>query len=125
MLCQAWDFFYRYLIKEIMLKVVAVVTNHANHQRITGLNLPLSSHSFRRLEREKHEIEQEFAAFRREVRLTSGGSAVKDIRALKAMVKNLEDQLLKEKTRNQRATSKRSNQYRDLLEEVVSFDFSL
>ncbi|XP_005106254.1 coiled-coil domain-containing protein 61 [Aplysia californica] len=73
---------------------------------------------FRRLEREKHELEQEFAAFRREVRLTSGGSAVKDIRALKAMVRNLEDQLMKEKTRHQRSTNKRGQEYRDLLEEV-------
>jgi len=73
---------------------------------------------FRRLEREKQEIEQEFATFRREVRLTSSGSAVKDIRSLRTMVRNLEDQLMKEKTRHQRATSKRSQEYRDLLEEV-------
>lgn len=73
---------------------------------------------FRRLEREKTELEQEFAAFRREVRLSSGGNAVKDIRALKAVVRNLEEQLMKEKTRYQRNTSKRSQEYRDLLEEV-------
>ncbi|KAH9490333.1 Coiled-coil domain-containing protein 61 [Bulinus truncatus] len=73
---------------------------------------------YRRLEREKNELEEEFAAFRREVRLTNGGNAVKDIRALKTMVRNLEEQLMKEKTKYQRSTSKRSQEYRDLLEEV-------
>ncbi|GFO03898.1 coiled-coil domain-containing protein 61 [Plakobranchus ocellatus] len=73
---------------------------------------------YRRLEREKAELEQEFAAFRREVRLSSGGNAVKDIRTLKAVVRNLEEQLMKEKTRYQRNTNKRSQEYRDLLEEV-------
>ncbi|RUS85698.1 hypothetical protein EGW08_006574 [Elysia chlorotica] len=73
---------------------------------------------YRRLEREKTEMEQEFAAFRREVRLSSGGNAVKDIRTLKAVVRNLEEQLMREKTRYQRNTSKRSQEYRDLLEEV-------
>ena len=75
-------------------------------------------YSYRRLEREKAELEQEFASFRREVRLSSGGTAVKDIRALKAVVRNLEEQLMREKTRYQRNTSKRSQEYRDLLEEV-------
>ncbi|XP_059140343.1 centrosomal protein CCDC61-like isoform X2 [Physella acuta] len=73
---------------------------------------------YRRLEREKNEVEQEFAAFRREVRIATGSNAVKDIRALKTMVKNLEEQLMKEKTHYQRTTSKRSQEYRDLLEEV-------
>ncbi|XP_055878623.1 centrosomal protein CCDC61-like isoform X4 [Biomphalaria glabrata] len=73
---------------------------------------------YRRLEREKIELEEEFAAFRREVRLTTGGNAVKDIRALKTMVRNLEEQLMKEKTKYQRTTIKRSQEYKDLLEEV-------
>ncbi|CAL1527795.1 unnamed protein product [Lymnaea stagnalis] len=73
---------------------------------------------YRRLEREKNELEEEFTAFRREVRLTSVGNSAKDIRALKTVVRNLEEQLMKEKTKYQRSTSKRSQEYRDLLEEV-------
>jgi hypothetical protein len=37
---------------------------------------------------------------------------------LKGLTKNLEEELMKEKTRHQRSTSKRSQEYRDLLEEV-------
>ncbi|XP_022328744.2 centrosomal protein CCDC61-like isoform X1 [Crassostrea virginica] len=68
--------------------------------------------------KEKEEIEEEFLRFRREMKSTSTGSAVKEIRMLKSVTKNLEEELLKEKTRHQRSTSKRSQEYRDLLEEV-------
>ncbi|GFS14599.1 coiled-coil domain-containing protein 61 [Elysia marginata] len=90
-------------------------------QQVSGSNdhrMEKLLRDYRRLEREKTELEQEFAAFRREVRLSTGGNAVKDIRALKAVVRNLEEQLMREKTRYQRNTSKRSQEYRDLLEEV-------
>lgn len=53
---------------------------------------------------------------------TSTGSAVKEIRMLKSVTKNLEEELMKEKTRHQRSTSKRSQEYRDLLEEVGQRD---
>lgn len=68
--------------------------------------------------KEKEEIEEEFLRFRREMKNTSTGSAVKEIRMLKSVTKNLEEELMKEKTRHQRSTSKRSQEYRDLLEEV-------
>ncbi|BFZ06866.1 hypothetical protein BsWGS_09904 [Bradybaena similaris] len=73
---------------------------------------------YRRLEREKNDLEQEFAAFRREVRSSTGNSSVQDIRALRTLVKNLEEQLTKEKNLHQRLASKRSQEYRDLLDEV-------
>ncbi|CAG5115254.1 unnamed protein product, partial [Candidula unifasciata] len=73
---------------------------------------------YRKLEREKNDLEQEFAAFRREVRSTTGNSSVQDVRALRTLVRNLEEQLMKEKNQHQRLASKRSQEYRDLLEEV-------
>lgn len=72
--------------------------------------------------KEKEEIEEEFLRFRREMKNTSTGSAVKEIRMLKSVTKNLEEELMKEKTRHQRSTSKRSQEYRDLLEEVGKRD---
>lgn len=68
--------------------------------------------------KEKEELEAEFLHFRREVKTTSTGNAVKEIRILKALTKSLEEDLMKEKTRHQRSTTKRSQEYRDLLEEV-------
>ncbi|PVD26201.1 hypothetical protein C0Q70_13870 [Pomacea canaliculata] len=71
-----------------------------------------------RLAKEKDEIEAEFMQYRREMRNTVSGSTVKEVRTLKAVVRNLEQELMKEKTEHQRASSKRSQEYRELLEEV-------
>lgn len=68
--------------------------------------------------KEKEDIEAEFVLFRREMKSTTTGNAVKEIRMLKNVVRNLEEELMKEKTRYQRSASKRSQEYRDLLEEV-------
>ncbi|XP_025103860.1 coiled-coil domain-containing protein 61-like isoform X2 [Pomacea canaliculata] len=73
---------------------------------------------FQRLAKEKDEIEAEFMQYRREMRNTVSGSTVKEVRTLKAVVRNLEQELMKEKTEHQRASSKRSQEYRELLEEV-------
>lgn len=89
--------------------------------RLVCINLSsLTFHSYRRLEREKSDLEQEFAAFRREVRSSTGNSSVQDIRALRTLVRNLEEQLTKEKNQHQRLASKRSQEYRDLLDEVLA-----
>lgn len=69
---------------------------------------------------EKEELEADFHDYRREVERTREGVAVKEVRLLKAMVKNLEEDLLKERTKNQRAASKRSQEYRQMLEEVCN-----
>ncbi|KAK3093960.1 hypothetical protein FSP39_022289 [Pinctada imbricata] len=73
---------------------------------------------YKMLQKEKEQIEEEFLRFRREMKSTSTGNAVKEIRMLKSITRNLEEELMKEKTRHQRSTSKRSQEYRDLLEEV-------
>ena len=41
-----------------------------------------------------------------------------EIRILKDVVKNLEEELMKEKAKHQRAAAKRRKEYQDLMEEV-------
>ncbi|XP_064602133.1 centrosomal protein CCDC61-like isoform X2 [Liolophura sinensis] len=68
--------------------------------------------------REKEELEEAFLQYRRELKQTTEGQAIKEIRILKSVVKNLEEELLREKTKHQKSASKRGKEYRDLLEEV-------
>ena len=75
--------------------------------------------SYKLLLKEKEELEAEFLQYRREMKNTSTGTAVKDLRTMKQVMKNLEEELMKEKTRHQRSASKRGQEYRDLLEEVI------
>ena len=50
--------------------------------------------------------------------LTSKGSATKELRILKTMIKSLEGDLMKEKTKYQKASHKRNTENRRLLDEV-------
>lgn len=78
----------------------------------------LSILSFEKLLQEKEELETEFLAFRREVSLTTTGAAAKEVRLLKDLVKTLERDLREERNKNQRASAKRSQECRQLLDEV-------
>ena len=60
--------------------------------------------------------------YRREVKNTASGNAAKEIRTLKGVVRNLEQELMREKTEHQRAAQKRGQEYRELLEEVMKKD---
>ncbi|XP_067681537.1 centrosomal protein CCDC61-like isoform X2 [Haliotis asinina] len=71
-----------------------------------------------RLQRDKEALEADFLQYRRELKSTSAGSAANDVRMLKTLVKNLEEDLMKEKSKHQRLASKRGQEYRELLEEV-------
>ncbi|XP_070180502.1 centrosomal protein CCDC61-like isoform X2 [Littorina saxatilis] len=73
---------------------------------------------YRRLLKEKEELEEEFLQFRREMKSTASGNSAKEIRTLKAVVRNMEQELMREKTEHQRAASKRGHEYRELIEEV-------
>jgi len=72
-----------------------------------------------RLVQEKEELESEFLNFRREVKHTKVGSAAKEIRILKDIVKNLEEDLLKERTKYTKAATRRSQEHRRLINEVA------
>ncbi|KAK2147355.1 hypothetical protein LSH36_557g01029 [Paralvinella palmiformis] len=71
-----------------------------------------------RLVQEKEELESEFLNFRREVKHTKVGSAAKEIRILKDIVKNLEEDLLKERTKYTKAATRRSQEHRRLINEL-------
>lgn len=70
------------------------------------------------LQKEKEDIESEFLQYRREMKNTTQGNALKELKMFKTMTRQLEEELMKEKTKHQRQVSKHSQQYRDLLEEV-------
>ncbi|XP_035669643.1 coiled-coil domain-containing protein 61-like [Branchiostoma floridae] len=68
--------------------------------------------------KEKEQIEQDFLQFRRDVDSTAKGNPAKEIRVLKQVVKNLEQELLKERSRHQRSANKKSQAYKELQEEL-------
>ena len=74
--------------------------------------------SYDRLLQEKEDTEADFIQYKRELKNTTKGNATKEIRILKNLVKNLEEELMKEKTKHQRSASKRSQEYKQLLADL-------
>ena len=72
------------------------------------------------MQEEYGDLEAEFVEYRRQIGATSKGNAAKEVRALKAIIKNLEQDLAQERTKHQKVSSKRSQQYRRLADEVCS-----
>ena len=72
--------------------------------------------SYDRLAREKEAVETELSEYRLE--RTNEASSGKEVRILKGMIKNLQEELATGRTRHQRAASKRNQQYRQLADEV-------
>lgn len=70
------------------------------------------------LRKEKDDIENEFLTYRREMKNTNQGTALKELKMFKSMARQLEEELMKEKTKHQRQAAKHGQQYRDLLEEL-------
>ncbi|XP_071787196.1 centrosomal protein CCDC61-like [Asterias amurensis] len=68
--------------------------------------------------KEKQNLDDEFLQYRREVKNTSKGTAVKEVRILKTVVRNLEEELMNERRKFQRSSSKRNQDYKNLMEEV-------
>ena len=66
----------------------------------------------------KDEIEAELIEYKREMAVTTKGSATKELRILKTMIKSLEGDLMREKTKYQKASHKRNTENRRLLDEV-------
>lgn len=76
--------------------------------------------SYDRLIAEKEDLEEELVNYKRQISCTTVGSATKEIRMLKSMVKSLEEELVSEKTKYQRQSSKRNLENRHLQDEVSS-----
>jgi coiled-coil domain-containing protein 61 len=67
---------------------------------------------------EKEELEELFEAFKNEVTLSRDGTAAKQIKILKQAVRNLEAELAKEKSKYQRLAQKKTQEIRELMEEL-------
>ena len=70
------------------------------------------------MQEEYDELEAEFVEYRRQIGATSKGNAAKEVRALKAIIKNLEQDIAQDRIKHQKLTSKRGQQYRRLADEV-------
>ena len=71
------------------------------------------------LKQEKEEILYEFDLFKKEVKESSNSSIVaKEIKVLKGVIKNLEAELLREKSKHQKLTNKLNQEYNQLLDEI-------
>lgn len=103
-------------IRQLRLEIKSLKQQTASDFKNKGMEK--LQKDYKKLLQEKEELEAEFLQYRRELKSTSTGNAVKEIRILKTVTKNLEEDLMKEKTRHQRLASKHSQEYRDLLEEV-------
>ena len=64
-------------------------------------------------------MEAEYIDFRQQVELTADSSSKKEIRMLKTVIKNLEEELATSRLKHQRLANKRNQQYRQLVEEVT------
>jgi len=78
----------------------------------------MSVSSFDKLLKEKEALELEYLDFNRQVELTNDGVATKEIRMLKTVIKNLEEELTVSRTKHQRSTARRNQQCQQLSEEV-------
>ena len=72
-----------------------------------------------RLQNEKEEIIHEFELFKKEVKDSTKTSLVaKEMKVLKGVIKNLEAELLREKSKHQKAINKLNQEYNQLLDEI-------
>ncbi|XP_064408799.1 centrosomal protein CCDC61 isoform X2 [Latimeria chalumnae] len=67
---------------------------------------------------EKQEVESALLRLQEEAKPSNKGGVVKEVKILKKIVQNLEEELMKERTKHQRSASKRSQENRQLLEEL-------
>ena len=83
-----------------------------------SFNCPSVSNRNKRLRQLKDEVEAELIEYKREMAVTTKGSATKELRILKTIIKSLEGDLMREKTKYQKASHKRNTENRRLLDEV-------
>ncbi|XP_069764929.1 centrosomal protein CCDC61 isoform X2 [Narcine bancroftii] len=73
---------------------------------------------FDKLLQEKQELEVTILQLQEQVKLSNTATVAKDIKILKKVIQGLEQELLKEKTKNQRAASKRNQEFHQALDEL-------
>lgn len=67
---------------------------------------------------EKEQLEEAFEDFKCQVVHSEDRKGSKEIRILKKVIKNLEEELLRERSKHQRYSSKKNQELRELLQEV-------
>ena len=75
--------------------------------------------SFERVVSEKRALEEELLEVRREMNNLNGGTAIKEIRLLKGLIKTLQDELQTLKTKQQRSSGKKTEELKAALLEVM------
>ncbi|XP_067875050.1 centrosomal protein CCDC61 [Heterodontus francisci] len=73
---------------------------------------------FDKLLQEKQELEVMILQLQEQMKLSTTTSVSKDVKILKKVIQSLEEELMKEKTKNQKAANKRNQEYRQLLDEL-------
>ncbi|XP_043943437.1 centrosomal protein CCDC61 isoform X2 [Protopterus annectens] len=71
-----------------------------------------------KITQEKQDLEVTFLHLQDEVKLSKKNSALKEVKILKKIVQSLEEELIKERTKHQRSTSKRSQEYSQVIDEL-------
>nr|XP_033811932.1 coiled-coil domain-containing protein 61 isoform X4 [Geotrypetes seraphini] len=77
-----------------------------------------------RLAEEKQELEMTMLQLQEEAKLSHKSGALKEVRILKKIVKNLEAELMKERSKYQRTTNKRMQEYQQMAEELEELKVS-
>ncbi|XP_041035091.1 centrosomal protein CCDC61 [Carcharodon carcharias] len=73
---------------------------------------------FEKLLQEKQELEVMILQLQEQMKLSSTASVSKEVKILKKIIQSLEEEMMKEKTKNQRAANKRNQEYRQVLDEL-------
>lgn len=79
--------------------------------------------SYDKLLKEKETLQLEYLDFKRQVELTTEGSATKEVRMLKSMVKNLEEELTTSRVKYQHSNSRKNQEIQRLTAEVILSEF--
>ncbi|XP_070569461.1 centrosomal protein CCDC61-like [Ptychodera flava] len=88
------------------------------HSDFRETEFNLLKKNYEKLLKQKDEIESAFMQYRREIKNTNKGTAAKEVRIMKNIVRNLEEELMTEKAKYRRQANKRNSDYRSLLDEV-------
>ncbi|XP_019619910.1 PREDICTED: coiled-coil domain-containing protein 61-like [Branchiostoma belcheri] len=97
---------------------VSRLTTQGNQDQKSTVEYRKLRKAYSTLLKEKEQVEQDFVQFRRDLDSAAKGNPAKEIRVLKQVVKNLEQELLKERSRHQRSANKKSQAYKELQEEL-------
>ncbi|XP_060711870.1 centrosomal protein CCDC61 isoform X1 [Hemiscyllium ocellatum] len=104
------------IIRSLKEELATVKSKHGKDFRDTELRRLRAE--FEKLLQEKQELEVMILQLQDQMKLSSTASVAKEVKILKKIIQSLEEELMKEKTKNQRAANKRNQEYRQVLDEL-------